>query len=402
MRAGFLGASLLALLTGCASQHAELQIRPVGEAQARVDDGALATAEMLLRRGEYALAADAYRKAIRNDPAGAAAYNGLAISYDRLGRFDLSRRYYELALARAPREAKYYRNLARSLESQGETAQARELFAQADAVERGPVGAPDTVPAEPRRSLADIACEGIASAARVVSDFAGPRLERLSMGEVLLATRSGATAERPTRLAGSSITVAIPPPVRLETPPPREALTSLAATRPITVTLPPPDIAAPDLTPHAAPVEAVRAEPAPADRALVSLSGETAPLPLVHVEGAAVLVASAAVDPAELLRLAVTLPPPEPAPSCGAAVGISPVREYASDGSAMRVFMGDYTSTPLRGTGRSIELPLLYPASANLPVAAAQAAAGCGVRMVDAPPDASLASLWRGRTVGAA
>ena len=187
MRAFLLGASLAAMLAGCA-QQGELRITAVGGQETQADDGALLKAQILLSRGEHALAVDAYRKAIRHNPGNASAYNGLAIAYDQLGRHDLSRRYYELALAYAPREGKYYRNLARSLERQGLKNEAARILAQLDA---GEAPAPAAAP-EPAsfRSLAQIASEQAAAVANAATGAIRPPLERLSMGEVLLAPRT--------------------------------------------------------------------------------------------------------------------------------------------------------------------------------------------------------------------
>jgi Tetratricopeptide repeat len=403
MRTSLLGVSLLALLAGCASHpHAELQIKPVGGQQVRADNSALATAEMLLKHGEYALAADAYRKAIRFDPADAAGYNGLAISYDQLGRFDLSRRYYELALARAPREPKYYRNLAHSLERQGQAAESREILAQADAVEKGLAAAPQAAPSAPDRSLAEIARDGIGSAAKAVTDFAGPRLERLSMGEVELFTKPGNAAPDRPALAGRSITVPIPAPS--DAPRAKERLASVVSGRSITVSIPPPETDAPA-------IGILQPAPAP-DRpkletisgaALASLRVDVPALALAQEENPSIMLASATADPAELLAFAVHIAPAVE-PSCDTAPKTGAVQEFDVTGSAMLVFTGDYAPMRLRGSGGAIDLPLLYPASANLPVARTQAGTACNMRMADAPVpfDARFSSLWNDWGAGAA
>lgn len=96
---------------------------------------------MLFGRGEYALAIEAFRKAIRETPESPEGYNALASSYDMIGRFDLANRYYELALARAPDDGRIYRNMARSLKIQGRLGEAEALLAEWDAVKnREPAG----------------------------------------------------------------------------------------------------------------------------------------------------------------------------------------------------------------------------------------------------------------------
>lgn len=56
--------------------------------------------------------------------------NGLAACYDRMGRFDLSRRYYESALAVAPGDPRLYANLALSLDMQGKRDEAASVRAE--------------------------------------------------------------------------------------------------------------------------------------------------------------------------------------------------------------------------------------------------------------------------------
>jgi hypothetical protein len=106
-----------------------------------------------------------------------------------------------------------------------------------------------------------------------------------------------------------------------------------------------------------------------------------------------------AAEPAELLALAFA-PATEPASACGVAVA-APAFESAKVGSAsLAVFLGDFAPAQLRG-GASIDLPLLYRASDNLPVPApvreAAAASSCNIRMADSPAeaDALFTLLWQ-------
>ncbi|MCF8709410.1 tetratricopeptide repeat protein [Rhizorhapis sp. SPR117] len=404
MKAGLMGASLMVALVGCSSQHAELQIKPIGKEQAMSGNEALAKAELLLSRGEYALAIDAYRKAVRYDPANAAAYNGLAVSYDQLGRHDLSRRYYELALARAPREGKYYRNLARSLESQGRRDEAKMVLAQMTAAEKGLALATPAPSARPLHALADLAKGGIATVTDAAADMIGPRLERLSMGEMLLSTeKDGAARHEKPRMAGHSITVPIP------AVPARPAVVELASSSPIghsiTVEIPPAE-------PISAPEEAgVRHAEAAVDVPLATLDS----VQPVRPEGG-IMLAAAAMDPEALLAMAVQPVPQaaqdpatekttEFASACDVSIHAGLMTEYdtAPSGDAtLLVFTGDFAPMRLGSSGLAIDLPLLYPASSNLPrqrnvVFASAAGTGCNVQMADAPPsfDPSFSSLWR-------
>lgn len=391
MKAVLIGASLAAMLAACSTQQAALRIKAVGEETVRPDDGSLAKAQVLLSRGDYALAIDAYRKAVRYDPANAAAYNGLAISYDELGRFDLSRRYYELALARAPREAKYYRNLALSLKRQGKADEATAVLVQMEAAQ-GVQAA--VVPAVPSRSLADIARDGLVSVADAASDALGPHLERLSLGEVRLATRA---PDAPV-MAARSITVPIPAveaPVRFaKKVRPAEDIPSVRelAARPIgisiTIEIPPADPIAPVETPPAQMAAA-------ADITLAELAAEQpATEPVREERGIALAMAA---EPAALLAMALR-PMPEPEAACNAPAQNAAYEAAMTANAGLLVFMGDFA--PKRfGKGGAIDLPLFYPASANLPMPARaeSIAPHCAVRMADTPPaaDALFTLLWR-------
>lgn len=170
--------ALLAMTAACSGAQPDIVgIRPVNEQVVGASQDALARAELLFSRGEHALALDAYRRAVRNDPKDARALNGVAISYAAMGRHDLARQFFELALARAPQDGRIYRNFARSLRAQGMGREADALLAQADPAARY---------AMMRPTLAQIAASGETRVAAV--RISGPELERLSLGEVRLRT----------------------------------------------------------------------------------------------------------------------------------------------------------------------------------------------------------------------
>lgn len=153
-------------------------IRPLNEQPSGTSQDALARGELLFSRGENALALDAYRRAVRSDPKDARALNGVAISYAAMGRHDLARQFFELALARAPEDGRIYRNFARSLKAQGRGREAEALLAQFD-----PAAARTGIR---RPTLAQIAAAGSSGMAAARSGQA--ELERVSMGEVQLRT----------------------------------------------------------------------------------------------------------------------------------------------------------------------------------------------------------------------
>ena len=374
MKAFLLGASLAVLVSGCA-QKGELRITAVGDQAVQTAPASLAKAQLLLSRGEYALAVDAYRKAVRLDPANAAAYNGLAIAYDQLGRHDLSRRNYEMALAHAPHETKYYRNLARSLERQGLKNEAARILAELDQ---------GNAPAAPRqasglRSLAQIASTKASAFADAVAGFVGPRLERLSLGEVLLATSSNAP-QKP----GRSITVPIPAPDK------KEQGTEFAARPGHSIT-----VAIPAAVPEGTGDVAQNDEPL-ADVPVATLATNRPIEPRLDISG---LMLAAATDSGELMELAFTPPTDLPQP-CSGAASLRSVTEFdlASTGGSIKVFTGDFAPRRLGAHGNAIDLPLLYPASSNLPVRdeREQNSGACALHWANAPASDELlvSALW--------
>ncbi|MFL6725372.1 MAG: LytR C-terminal domain-containing protein [Sphingomicrobium sp.] len=117
---------------GCTADSGELKIRPIADPSAKIRPGAdrLADARGELALGNVGLAAEAFRKALREQPDDVNAYAGLAACYDAMGRYDLSRQYYESALALAPRSPALLNALAASLDKQGLREAAAEVRAE--------------------------------------------------------------------------------------------------------------------------------------------------------------------------------------------------------------------------------------------------------------------------------
>jgi hypothetical protein len=193
----YLALALMLGTTACST--GEINLRPIKQTLA---DGRqpstirLAEGNAQYALGNVGLAIEAYRKALREDPASVEAMIGLANCYERMGRADLSRRHYEMALAIQPANTEVYAQFAESLEAQGQSDEAArvktELAARVVAPEASrevpgsvPVLSPPpaqsvTVALAPPRSL-PVAVERPAGN--------GMRLERLSMREVALVTR---------------------------------------------------------------------------------------------------------------------------------------------------------------------------------------------------------------------
>ncbi|WP_338468484.1 hypothetical protein RXV95_08015 [Novosphingobium sp. ZN18A2] len=66
-----------------------------------------------LRYGQYGLAVIAFRNAERFPEFAADAHNGLGVAYAQIGRPDVARHYFEMAINEAPKDKRYSANLAR-------------------------------------------------------------------------------------------------------------------------------------------------------------------------------------------------------------------------------------------------------------------------------------------------
>lgn len=211
------------LAAGC-SEQGKFEVRSIGSPLAagtkavsfRVAEG---RGQFVL--GNVALALESFRKAAREDPANIDALAGIAACYDRMGRFDLSRRHYEAALALSPGDPQLLSAFAASLDLQRlapEAAKVRqEMSARLAAQTSATIGpAPDA--GEPATALLPILPTTVADAVAAVLQTSGwpanapqraampsaprqatakpelnsgPRLERLSLGEVALITGPG-------------------------------------------------------------------------------------------------------------------------------------------------------------------------------------------------------------------
>lgn len=122
-----LALALLGLLNGCGASRSPSGIRAIGDVA--VGQTSVAAGNALVERGQYGLAIAAYRRVLRIDPANSPAREGLAISYEMLGRADLADRYYQEALALAPHNPRIYQNFAAFLRAQRRDADAAQLVA---------------------------------------------------------------------------------------------------------------------------------------------------------------------------------------------------------------------------------------------------------------------------------
>ena len=112
---------LIACLPLLACSSAEFRPRAVGTLNAGVleVDELMAEARLHAESRNFALAVTSYRRALRQAPNHVEAYRGMAAAYDRLGRFDLARRYYEEGLALAPEDPALRIDYAATLRAHG-------------------------------------------------------------------------------------------------------------------------------------------------------------------------------------------------------------------------------------------------------------------------------------------
>jgi hypothetical protein len=117
---------------------------PAAAPQVMVDDGVYADAVTAVSHRDYASALDLLQAARARNPNDPRVLNAFGVVYDKLGRFDLSSRYYAQAEALDPGSPIVANNRAysRLMQSKGASATPAVAFAQAGAVPQ-----PHTAPA---------------------------------------------------------------------------------------------------------------------------------------------------------------------------------------------------------------------------------------------------------------
>ena len=128
--AKFLISATVLTVAACGGESGKLEIRSTPTALAPGDHPVsfrVAEARGQLALGNVAYALEGFRKAWREDPNSVDALAGMADCYDRMGRFDLSRRNYEAALAISPSNLTLLAALASSLDQQGDGAGAGKV-----------------------------------------------------------------------------------------------------------------------------------------------------------------------------------------------------------------------------------------------------------------------------------
>lgn len=108
-------------------------VQPVDTLPARAAGTAVERGKAELRAGRPADAVAAFREALAADPQSVEALSGMAIAYDQLGRYDLSRPLYEAALILDPRAPVLLYNYGLSLSRQRDRAGALRFLSLAAA-----------------------------------------------------------------------------------------------------------------------------------------------------------------------------------------------------------------------------------------------------------------------------
>ena len=121
------GVVAMLAIAACDGEAGKLTIRSTGTPLAAERTGLssrVAEARAQFALGNIALALETFRRAVREEPGNIAAITGLAACYDRMGRFDVSRKHYEAALALEPANEQALAALAASFDLQGKVAEA--------------------------------------------------------------------------------------------------------------------------------------------------------------------------------------------------------------------------------------------------------------------------------------
>jgi hypothetical protein len=107
-----------------------------------------------------------YRQVLAREPNDIDAMNGMAVCYDRLGQFEVSRAYYEAALGMQPQSPMLLNNYGYSLFLQGDMDGAKALPWACGGI--GRPGCPERKPAHP---CPDRRCSGPCAEACAAADY---------------------------------------------------------------------------------------------------------------------------------------------------------------------------------------------------------------------------------------
>jgi len=192
----FLVSTTVLAVAACGGEQGDLRVRSIPTPLAQGVKPVpfrIAEARGQLALGNVALALEAFRMAWRDDPNSTDALAGMAACYDRMGRFDLSRRNYEAALALAPADVELLGAFAQSLQLQGKLVEAQRV--RVEIAQR--LGSSATPPAP---QLATRTPEP-APAPQLATFAPGPARAETSVPMALTASAPVVTQEAPTEIA---------------------------------------------------------------------------------------------------------------------------------------------------------------------------------------------------------
>jgi hypothetical protein len=329
----FLSCSALLVVAACGGEDGKLQVRaiptPLAQGKKPVSFRvAEANAQMAL--GNVALALEAYRKAVREDPTSIDALAGIAACYDRMGRFDLSRRHYEAALALEPNNETILAMLAASLDQQGRSSEAalvrNEIRQRSAGVASGPAvdpteialaAAPVPAPAAPVA-----AAPAVNPPLATVAELAMPTPQAAPLPAIAatpLAASRGTIV--PIAVVAAFAPDEVPAPAAVSVVPPKP-LAKAAAVTPKAATIA--ELAVP--RPQATPLPALAAVPLAASIGVIAPAAviaafapndEPTPAPAPAAQPKPVALADGA---APARSVTITLPPPRPVTAPIAAI----------------------------------------------------------------------------------
>jgi hypothetical protein len=157
-----------------------LKLKPNEQAASGAD--AQAMGRVLLASGDPVKALAQFRQALAADPGSVEALNGMAVCYDRLGRYDVARSFYEAGLSLAPDEPMLRFNYGYSLFLQGDfDGAARQLGMAVASGDDEAQAAALAVLAKIDAARAKVRAEAPAAAAPALPE--GPRVVRTSSYE---------------------------------------------------------------------------------------------------------------------------------------------------------------------------------------------------------------------------
>ena len=173
--------------SGCASGPA-IEVRAVNAPRPAAGDE-LGLAQASLALGNVGLALQQFRQALRAHPGSVDALSGIALCYDRMSRIDLSRRYYQEALALAPGDMRVLREYATALARHGAVTEAQAVISEIALRTKGSAVQWVIEPVATKPETAAPPAE-MAASDPLGAQPAPPkaRLERLSLGEIALVT----------------------------------------------------------------------------------------------------------------------------------------------------------------------------------------------------------------------